>query len=147
MHRLSIKKTLTYVVVVVILVIVVNHWLCRDGAFVMVPRETVRYSYDSSNRAYPYYKSMPLIFIGGMPRSGTTLMRVMLDAHPEVRCGEETRVIPRVLGLKNQWQHSEKESKRLLEAGLSEEVLSSALAAFILEVRFLKFLLKLLCTM
>lgn len=134
MHRLSIKKTLTYGVVVVILIVVVNHWLCRDGAFIMVPRETVRYSYDSSNRAYPYYQSMPLIFIGGMPRSGTTLMRVMLDAHPEVRCGEETRVIPRVLGLKNQWQHSEKESKRLLEAGLSDGVLSSAIAAFILEV-------------
>lgn len=28
---------------------------------------------------------MPLIFIGGVPRSGTTLMRAMLDAHPEVR--------------------------------------------------------------
>lgn len=28
---------------------------------------------------------MPLIFIGGVPRSGTTLMRAMLDAHPDVR--------------------------------------------------------------
>ena len=26
----------------------------------------------------------PALFIGGCPRSGTTLMRVMLDAHPEV---------------------------------------------------------------
>ena len=32
-----------------------------------------------------------------MPRSGTTLMRAILDVHPDVRCGEETRVIPRVL--------------------------------------------------
>lgn len=79
---------------------------------------------------------MPLIFIGGMPRSGTTLMRAMLDAHPDVRCGEETRVIPRLLGLKTQWQKSEKESKRLQEAGLNNNVLSSAVAAFILEVLF-----------
>lgn len=61
-------------------------------------------------------------------------MRAMLDAHPEIRCGEETRVIPRLLGMKSQWLKSEKESKRLLEAGLTEEVIESALAAFILEV-------------
>lgn len=30
-------------------------------------------------------REMPLIFIGGVPRSGTTLMRAMLDAHPDVR--------------------------------------------------------------
>ena len=29
--------------------------------------------------------------------SGTTLMRAMLDAHKDVRCGEETRVVPRLL--------------------------------------------------
>jgi protein-tyrosine sulfotransferase len=27
----------------------------------------------------------------------------MLDAHPAVRCGEETRVVPRILGLKLGW--------------------------------------------
>lgn len=35
-------------------------------------------------------------------------MRAMLDAHPDVRCGEETRVIPRILGLRAQWKRSEK---------------------------------------
>ncbi|RXG55715.1 E3 ubiquitin-protein ligase Su(dx) [Armadillidium vulgare] len=40
-----------------------------------------------------YNRDEPLIFIGGMPRSGTTLARAMLDAHPEIRCGEETRVL------------------------------------------------------
>lgn len=36
-------------------------------------------------KVYPYHRNMPLIFIGGVPRSGTTLMRAMLDAHPEIR--------------------------------------------------------------
>lgn len=36
-------------------------------------------------KVYPYHRNMPLIFIGGVPRSGTTLMRAMLDAHPDVR--------------------------------------------------------------
>ena len=39
----------------------------------------------------------PFIFIGGHPRSGTTLVRAMLDAHQKIRCGEETRIIPRIL--------------------------------------------------
>ena len=37
---------------------------------------------------YAYNRNTPFIFIGGMPRSGTTLMRAMMDAHPDVRCGE-----------------------------------------------------------
>lgn len=65
---------------------------------------------------------MPIIFIGGMPRSGTTLLRVMLDAHPDIRCGEETRVIPRLLSLKQQWLKSPIESKRLQEAGVTGDV-------------------------
>ncbi|CAG0886761.1 unnamed protein product [Cyprideis torosa] len=76
----------------------------------------------------------PLIFIGGMPRSGTTLMRAMLDAHPEIRCGEETRVVPRLLQMRSRWIKSEKESVRLEEAGLGKEVLDSGIAAFILEI-------------
>lgn len=76
----------------------------------------------------------PLIFIGGVPRSGTTLMRAMLDAHPSVRCGEETRVIPRILGLRTQWKKSEKEWNRLKEAGITDQVLDDAISSFILQI-------------
>lgn len=34
------------------------------------------------------------IFIGGAPRSGTTLVRAVLDAHPEIACGPELRAVP-----------------------------------------------------
>jgi protein-tyrosine sulfotransferase len=61
-------------------------------------------------------------------------MRSMLDAHSAIRCGEETRVIPRILGLASQWNRSAKESNRLREAGLSDEIIADAVAAFILEV-------------
>ena len=54
----------------------------------------------------------PVIFIGGMPRSGTTLMRAILDSHPHVRCGEETRVIPRVLSMRVAWKKSTLEWNR-----------------------------------
>lgn len=41
--------------------------------------------YDGNKQQYQYGPDIPLIFIGGVPRSGTTLMRVMLDAHPDIR--------------------------------------------------------------
>lgn len=81
-----------------------------------------------------YNKDMPLVFIGGVPRSGTTLMRAMLDAHPEVRCGEETRVIPRILAMKQMWSRSGREKMRLDEAGVTDEVLDAAMQAFLLEI-------------
>ena len=89
---------------------------------------------DSSGNLHEYDRQSPIIFIGGVPRSGTTLMRAMLDAHPEVRCGEETRVVPRLLQMRSHWMKSTKESMRLEEAGLTGDVLDSALSSFILEV-------------
>ena len=79
-------------------------------------------------------RDSPLIFVGGVPRSGTTLLRVMLDAHPDVRCGEETRIIPRLLFMKARWFADARERDRLNSAGVSENVVDDALAAFLLEV-------------
>lgn len=103
------------------------------GGGVMVPGSD-RFVMGSDRKKYEYNREMPLIFIGGVPRSGTTLMRAMLDAHPDVRCGQETRVIPRLLQLRYHWLKSEKESIRLEQAGISRQVLDSAIAAFTLEI-------------
>ncbi|KAF6206771.1 hypothetical protein GE061_018007 [Apolygus lucorum] len=91
----------------------------RDGP-VMLPKKNFVVGNDA--KVYQYDRSMPLIFIGGVPRSGTTLMRAMLDAHPIVRCGQETRVIPRILQMRQHWMKSKKESMRLEEAGVNNEV-------------------------
>lgn len=103
-----------------------------DQDSVMVREE--KYVMSEDQKVYSYNRDMPLIFIGGVPRSGTTLMRAMLDAHPDVRCGQETRVIPRILQLRSHWLKSEKESLRLQEAGITKEVMNSAIAQFCLEI-------------
>ncbi|CAH8528616.1 unnamed protein product [Schistosoma intercalatum] len=77
--------------------------------------------------------SQQIVFIGGYPRSGTTLMRVLLDVHPMIRCGPETRVIPKILNLRGQWGRG-KESERLTAAGLYPVAVDSAVRSFILSL-------------
>ncbi len=44
------------------------------------------------------------IFIGGAGRSGTTLIRVILDSHPNIACGPELKVTPILAGLWHSFQ-------------------------------------------
>ncbi len=37
-----------------------------------------------------HVSDLPIVVIGGCGRSGTTLLRVMLDSHPEIACGPES---------------------------------------------------------
>jgi hypothetical protein len=44
----------------------------------------------------------PMPFVVGLGRSGTTLLRLMLDAHPEMAVPPETGFIPRVVHLEGE---------------------------------------------
>ena len=62
------------------------------------------------------------------------MIMIMMLMMVMVRCGEETRVVPRLLQMRSHWKKSQKESMRLEEAGLTDDVLASAISSFILEV-------------
>lgn len=84
--RGGLKKVLGLLCVVLGLYFVVSSFVAltrQDDQARMVAEE--KYIVGSDRKMYEYNRQMPLIFIGGVPRSGTTLMRAMLDAHPDVR--------------------------------------------------------------
>ena len=58
-------------------------------------------------------------------------MRAMLDAHPDIRCGEETRILPNIIGLTNSWLNK---SVQLKKNGVSNKIIESALGSFVLEI-------------
>lgn len=58
---------------------------------------------DSDGQTESSKPSLPLaeervVWIGGQGRSGTTLVRAMLDAHPALNCGPETFILPELIG-------------------------------------------------
>lgn len=76
-------------------------------------------------------RNSPIVFVGGYPRSGTTLMRVLLDAHPSFHCGQETHVIPDLLTLRRKYSRGR---NRLKEAGLDLDLINTTIADSILNI-------------
>lgn len=54
-----------------------------------VPTEVLKQWFDASAQLQPLH---PLALLGGHPRSGTTLLEQVLDAHPDVVSAEETEI-------------------------------------------------------
>ena len=91
-------------------------------------------SVSTNGTIFEYSRESQLIFVGGVPRSGTTLMRVLLDAHADVRCGEETRIIPKLLDAHTRWRKAVNDTVMLEEAGVDTDIMNSAMASFILDI-------------
>ena len=69
------------------------------------------------------------LFIGGAGRSGTTLFRAMLAAHPRIHCGPEAKLVPAMCAMREAWWRSM--GRDLQEAGVSPQILDDATRGFL----------------
>ncbi len=60
--------------------------------FVRSWKKQRREARDAAWRSAPYVSEAKPIVVGGCPRSGTTLIRVILDTHPNLCCGPESEI-------------------------------------------------------
>ncbi|CAF0797330.1 unnamed protein product [Brachionus calyciflorus] len=71
------------------------------------------------------------IFIGGFGRSGTTLMRAILDSHPNIRCGPETKLIPRILDWQKRIFSTDQIMRQIMDAGIENSTIEESIRDFI----------------
>jgi len=125
-------QILTIIVFITLFIVIVKQmYIIENG---MEGFEKSRFLDSKEEPMVHFNRNIPIIWVGGVPRSGTTLARVMLDAHPKIRCGEETRVIPRIFYMHSQMFRAAIEQLRLKEAKISEDMLDDAVGAYVLTI-------------
>lgn len=77
------------------------------------------------------YLKQKMIFILGTMSSGTTLMRLVLDTHPKVNCGDETRIIEQVLSLITKIRKNPINMKFMSKSGIRNSTIDKATSLFI----------------
>lgn len=76
-------------------------------------------------------KQKPIIFVGGYARSGTTLMRAILDSHPMIRCGPESKILPQFLSFIASWKSNEYFVSQLKDASINMTAFFDATLLFV----------------
>ncbi|CAF0708782.1 unnamed protein product [Brachionus calyciflorus] len=75
-----------------------------------------------------------IVFIGGNPRSGTTLMRVLLDVHGSIYCGPETVILLPFMALSKKLNEQLPPNVLMVRTRITAKSLKEATANFILHV-------------
>jgi len=81
-----------------------------------------------------YNREVPMVWIGGVMKSGISLTQAMLQAHTGLQCVEEYYVIPGLLSMYRKQHRSEIETERVLKAGITDAVLQESMAAYVLSL-------------
>jgi protein-tyrosine sulfotransferase len=89
----------------------------------------------NAKKVYAYNKNLPLVFISGIPGSGLDLMKSFLHSHKRISCSEEKAdLLSNLIIKRNEWTNSKIEKERLKYAGMTDDVIDSAMRSFMLEI-------------
>jgi sulfotransferase family protein len=86
----------------------------RERRRQIVAEETIPYLRRRRRTRERNLPNPPAPFIVGMTRSGTTLLRLMLDSHPELTIPPETHFVPDVIGAYNEGRYSPQEIAKVM---------------------------------
>lgn len=102
-------------------------------SFLSLPKqtETINHLSLKFNSLLNDIKNEKIIFMGGFWSSGTTLMRSILDVHPEVKCGPETKITHETLTFLKRFRHNPQDSKFVLNAGIQNATIDNAISFYI----------------
>ncbi|RNA43352.1 hypothetical protein BpHYR1_027322 [Brachionus plicatilis] len=123
----SVYSKFLLIINIFILVIVLQKYFISKKS-----NPSVRYNDDLER--IELFINRPHIFIGGSMSSGTSLLRSILDMHPQVKCGPETKFIQLILDFILNLQKNKKISKFIRAAGISNQILDDSIALAIYNV-------------
>lgn len=92
---------------------------------IMPPRDPSPLQYDTHEK---------FILVGGFPGAGTSLMRAILDAHPDVRCGNGKDIIYKLMQMWRNVAYSKVQLERMKLGGVHEKVIDISMVLFLLEI-------------
>ncbi len=81
-----------------------------------------------------FIRNASLIFIGGFGRSGTTLVRAILDVHPNIYCGAESKILPSMLSFITGYLSKRNVIADLAAANISTRLIDDSLLSFIYHI-------------
>jgi protein-tyrosine sulfotransferase len=79
-------------------------------------------------------RNEPIIIVGGFEKSGCSLMRVLLDVHPLIRCTEAINELTFIIKTSMAWFNSKVEASRLKHAGMTRKIIENAISSYFLEI-------------
>ena len=120
----------SFTILILIGSLILNHLNLDEKCFEYFRDEKLPSSINLVN----FTRNEPIIFVGGFQNSGCSLMRVILDVHPLIRCTNSFSQLSFIIDSYAKWVDSAVEFNRLMHGGMTTPIIQNAVSSFFLEI-------------